>query len=98
MRVYLKADTRVTPGAKDANIIGEIPGLHPDRLVLLSAHYDSYFAGFQDDNTAVAMMLGIAKALLESGWKPRNTIVVCAMAAEEWGVADSCFDWCHRRV
>lgn len=93
MRVFLKADTRVTPGAKDANIIGEIPGMHPDRLVLLSAHYDSYFAGFQDDNTAVAMMLGIAKALLESGWKPRNTIVVCAMAAEEWGVEDSCFDW-----
>lgn len=62
-------------------------------MVLLSAHYDSYFSGFQDDNTAVAMMLGIARALLRSGVKPKNTIVICAMAAEEWGVIDSNFDW-----
>ena len=60
---------------------------------MLSAHYDSYFSGFQDDNTAIAMMLGIAKALVDSGFKPRNTIIFCAMAAEEWGVADSNFDW-----
>ena len=58
-------------------------------MVLLSAHYDSYFSGFQDDNTAVAMMFGIAKTLIESGFKPNNTIVFCAMAAEEWGVVDS---------
>ncbi|MEI3187668.1 MAG: M28 family peptidase [Lachnospiraceae bacterium] len=60
---------------------------------MFSAHYDSYFSGFQDDNTAIAMMLGIAKALVDSGFKPRNTIIFCAMAAEEWGVADSNFDW-----
>ena len=53
------------------------------RMVLLSAHYDSYFSGFQDDNTAVAMMLG-ARALVASGFQPNNTIIFCAMAAEEW--------------
>ena len=62
-------------------------------MILLSAHYDSYFSGFQDDNTAIALMFGIAKALLASGFKPNNTIVICAMAAEEWGVVDSNFDW-----
>ena len=62
-------------------------------MVLLSAHYDSYFDGFQDDNTAVALMFGIAKALLDSGFQPNNTIVICAMASEEWGVVDSNFDW-----
>ena len=62
-------------------------------MILLSAHYDSYFSGFQDDNTAVALMFGIAKSLLESGYQPNNTIVFCAMAAEEWGVIDSDFDW-----
>lgn len=32
-------------------------------MILVSAHYDSYFSGFQDDNAAVALMLGIARAL-----------------------------------
>ena len=87
------ADTRVIHDTRDGNIIGEIEGEHPDRLVLLSAHYDSYFSGFQDDNTAIAMMLGLARAIVKSGCKPKNTLVFCAMAAEEWGVTDSWFDW-----
>lgn len=91
--VTLGADSRVTRDCTTYNIVGTIPGKHPDRMVLLSAHYDSYFSGFQDDNTAIALMFGIAKALLASGFKPNNTIVICAMAAEEWGVVDSNFDW-----
>ena len=91
--VRLKADSRVKRDCTTYNISGCIPGKHPERMVLLSAHYDSYFSGFQDDNTAVAMMFGIAKTLIESGFKPNNTIVFCAMAAEEWGVVDSNFDW-----
>ena len=91
--VRLKADSRVKRDCTTYNISGCIPGKHLERMVLLSAHYDSYFSGFQDDNTAVAMMFGIAKTLIESGFKPNNTIVFCAMAAEEWGVVDSNFDW-----
>ena len=93
LSVTFDADTRVRRNCTTYNIVGSIPGEHPERMVLLSAHYDSYFSGFQDDNTAVAMMLGIARALLRSGVKPKNTIVICAMAAEEWGVIDSNFDW-----
>ena len=93
LTVSLTADSRVLPHTRDWNIVGELTGEHPERMVLLSAHYDSYFSGFQDDNTAVSMMLGIAKALRRANYKPRNTLVFCAMAAEEWGVADSCFDW-----
>ena len=91
--VTLDADSRVTRDCTTYNIVGSIPGRHPDRMVLLSAHYDSYFSGFQDDNTAIALMFGIAKALLASGVTPNNTIVICAMAAEECGVVDSNFDW-----
>ena len=60
---------------------------------MLSAHYDSYFDGFQDDNTAISMMLEIGRALKESGYEPENTILFCAMASEEWGVCDSKYDW-----
>ena len=62
-------------------------------MIVLSAHYDSYFDGFQDDNAAIAMMLGIARALVKGGYKPAHTLVFCAMAAEEWGIIDSKYDW-----
>ena len=91
--VTLDACTRVERDRTTYNIIGELTGRNPDRKIMLSAHYDSYFDGFQDDNTAISMMLGMGKALVETGWQPENTILFCAMASEEWGVADSQFDW-----
>ena len=93
IKVVFDADTRVERDRTTYNIVGEITGKNPERKIMLSAHYDSYFDGFQDDNTAISMMLGIGKALIETGWQPENTILFCAMAAEEWGVADSQFDW-----
>ena len=91
--VILDASSRVMRDVSTYNILGEIPGKRSDRMILLSAHYDSYFSGFQDDNTAVAMMLGIARAFIKMGYQPENTWVFCAMAAEEWGIADSKYDW-----
>lgn len=91
--VTLDASSRVMRDVSTYNILGEIPGIRSDRMILLSAHYDSYFSGFQDDNTAVAMMLGIARAFIKMGYQPENTWVFCAMAAEEWGIADSKYDW-----
>lgn len=95
--VQLSASSRVERNRPAYNIVGKIPGLYKaegdDRMILLSAHYDSYFDGFQDDNCAVSMIFGIAKALLESGYHPKHTLVFCALAAEEWGVCDSKYDW-----
>ena len=91
--VTLDASSRVMRDVSTYNILGEIPGRRSDRMILLSAHYDSYFSGFQDDNTAVAMMLGIARAFIKMGYQTENTWVFCAMAAEEWGIADSKYDW-----
>lgn len=56
------ASTKVIPAQTTYNIVGEIPGkTHPERRIMLSAHYDSYFDGFQDDNTAISMMLSMGK-------------------------------------
>lgn len=93
LKVSLDARSRVIPDTKASNIVGKIPGTETDSMILLSAHYDSYFDGFQDDNAAVAMMLGIARALVKGGYKPAHTLVFCAMAAEEWGIIDSKYDW-----
>ena len=91
--VELSACSSVKKDSVSYNIVGEIPGREEDSMILLSAHYDSYFSGFQDDNTAVALMLGIGRALVKSGYRPRKTLVFCAMAAEEWGITDSKYDW-----
>lgn len=85
------ASSRILEQTESYNIWGTIPGREED-MILLSAHYDSYYDGFQDDNCAVAMMLGIARALLETGYRPRKTLVFCAMAAEEWGIVNSKYD------
>lgn len=92
VQVRLDASSTVLKDQETYNIIGTIPGTE-EGMILLSAHYDSYFSGFQDDNAAVAMMLGIARAVLRSAYKPRKTLVFCAMAAEEWGVVNSKYDW-----
>lgn len=93
LKVSLDARSRVIPDTKASNIVGKIPGAETDSMIVLSAHYDSYFDGFQDDNAAIAMMLGIARALVKGGYRPAHTLVFCAMAAEEWGIIDSKYDW-----
>ena len=92
-QVLFDAQSTVKRGCEDYNIVGCIPGQEEEGKILLTAHYDSYFSGFQDDNAAVAMMLGIAGAILDIGYRPRKTLIFCAMAAEEWGVAGSKYDW-----
>lgn len=91
--VTLDAVSRVGFDGTSHNIVGMIPGTDPDAMILMSAHYDSYFAGFQDDNAAIALMFGIAKGIIDSGYQPEKTLVFCAMAAEEWGVSDTRYDW-----
>lgn len=91
--VTLDAVSRVGFDGTSYNIVGMIPGADPDAMILMSAHYDSYFAGFQDDNAAIALMFGIAKGIIDSGYRPEKTLVFCAMAAEEWGVSDTRYDW-----
>ncbi len=91
--VEFDAESHVRSGQESYNIIGTIPGRDSEEMILLSAHYDSYFSGFQDDNAAVAMMLGIAAGLIKIGYQPERTLVFCAMAAEEWGCINSKYDW-----
>ena len=69
-RGVLDGDTKVEENRTTYNIIGELPGQEEGVMLLLSAHYDSYFNGFQDDNAAAAMVLGIARTLIRSGYKP----------------------------
>ena len=92
-KVNFDAKSVVELDGKSYNYYGKIIGKDPESYIILSAHYDSYFAGFQDDNAAIALMLGIAKGLVDSGYQPEKTIIFNALAAEEWGVSNTRYDW-----
>ncbi len=75
------------------NVVGKIPGKSGDQQIILASHYDKYWYGFQDNCCAVSLTFAVAKAMIESGYVPENDILVVAHGAEEWGAADSQFDW-----
>ena len=76
------------------NVIGTIKGTgNTGQRIIIAGHYDKYFYGFEDDCTAVGLAVGIGKAIVDSGYKPVNDIVIVAHAAEEWGRLDTSTDW-----
>jgi Iap family predicted aminopeptidase len=93
MKVQFDAKSVVEFDGKTYNYYGKIIGKDPESYIILSAHYDSYFSGFQDDNAAIGLMMSIAKGLIDSGYKPEKTIIFNALAAEEWGVSNTRYDW-----
>ena len=75
------------------NVMGMIPGENHDQRIIISGHYDKYYYGFQDDCAAIGLVYGVAKAMVDSEYKPKNDIIFIAHGGEEWGVTGSQFDW-----
>ncbi|MBR0152563.1 MAG: M28 family peptidase [Lachnospiraceae bacterium] len=92
LKCRLTADSRVTNNGITHNVIGEIPGTS-DEVIYLIGHYDAYFTAFSDNPSGIGCMLGICKAFIESGYKPRRTLRVCMHGAEEWGIENTRYDW-----
>ena len=91
-RVILDVDSVVTLDGRSQNIWGEIPGA-TDEVIYFFAHYDGYYHSFFDDASGVGTMLSIARELVNSGYTPDKTIRFVAHSAEEWGHADTEYDW-----
>lgn len=89
----LKVDNVVSENGTSYNVIGKIKGKSSDQQIIVGAHYDMYFKGFQDDNCAVGLVLAMAKAMKDSGYVPDNDIIFCLHGAEEWGASYTQFDW-----
>ena len=92
IEVVLNADSVVTEDAESQNVWGEIPG-KTDEVIYMMAHMDGYFHSFYDDASGVGLILGSAKAMIDSGYKPDKTIRFICHGAEEWGKIDSQSDW-----
>ncbi len=93
-KAELVSKTEEKPNTHAYNVIGKIPGQRfPNEYVLLGAHYDGYFQGFQDDALGVGVGMAIIKAILEGGCRPQRTIVLALVDAEEFGVKGVWDDW-----
>lgn len=92
IKAIFNADSLVEPYADSYNIVGEIKGKSSE-VIYLIAHYDGYYHSFFDDANGVSLMLGISKAIIESGYTPMKTIRIIAQGAEEWGQGYKDYDW-----
>ena len=90
---HLEVDNIVEEGGTTMNVVGKIKGKSSDELIAYGAHYDKYFAGFQDNCCAVAASMSIAKAMIDSGYTPEKDIVFIMHGAEEWGASGTQYDW-----
>lgn len=73
-------------------VIGVIPGTkYPDEYVIMGGHLDAYdvATGGVDDGNGVVVSMEAARLIMESGAKPKRTILVCLWAGEEFGLLGS---------
>lgn len=94
-RAHLWSSAQNLPGATGRNLVGYLRGTErPEEIVVVGDHYDAWFYGFLDDGVGVGGVLSLAKAMIDSGYKPKRTIAFVLHDAEEYGKLDSPWDWC----
>ncbi len=87
-KLYFKQSCQSFPDVLSYNVIGEIKGsLHPDRVMVVGGHLDSWDLGdgSQDDAGCVQSM-AVLEIFKKIGYKPKNTIRVVLFMNEENGV------------
>ncbi|MFH1944749.1 MAG: M28 family peptidase [Acidobacteriota bacterium] len=96
----IKNITTHYPDGIGFNVIGTIPGSDPvlkDEVIIVGGHLDfmgkcpEFMAGANDNAAAVAVMLGVAEAMMNSPYKPKRSVQFNFFGAEEQGVAGSDF-------
>ena len=86
--------TRAADGGVGYNVLGAIPGTdRRDEYIIFTGHHDAWFRGAADDATAIAAMLGIAKAVRDTKFRPRRTLLFLASTNEEYGYTDAYYEW-----
>ncbi len=90
-RMTLDVDLNIA--SRGHNVVGYWPGEQQGPIVV-GAHHDGWFYGAFDNASGVAAMLAIARALAGSGRHLRHRVCFSTRTAEEYGIANSFYDWC----
>lgn len=87
VRIRLYSSASYVKDARSQNVIAEVPGrVHPEEVVLLGAHLDSWDQGTGaiDDGTGTAIITAAAKLILDLPNRvPRRTVRVVLFGSEE---------------
>ena len=92
VKLKLVLTPQTLPDAESANVIADIKGSeHPDQVVIVSGHLDSWDLGTGaiDDAAGVAVSMETANLIRKLSLKPKRTIRVIAWMNEENGEAGS---------
>ncbi len=92
VQVRIRLPNRIGEGYETANVLAEIPGDSlPDQVVLLGAHLDSWDlgTGCMDNAVNVALLLHVARSIVESGVRVRRTLRFVLFGGEELGLFGS---------
>ena len=65
VKVKYRVDSEMRPGLKTASVWGSLPGTTDEDIIII-AHLDAYFEGAIDNASGLAVMMGLARALLEA--------------------------------
>jgi Zn-dependent M28 family amino/carboxypeptidase len=98
--------------ARSENLVGVLPGSDPslkNEYVAISAHLDhlgigepvngdKIYNGAMDDASGIASLIEIARAMHDSGVKPKRSILFLAVTAEEKGLLGSEYFAVHPTV
>jgi N-acetylated-alpha-linked acidic dipeptidase len=83
------------------DVIGRVPGSEsPNEWVVAGNHRDAWVYGAVDPNSGTAAMLESVHAvgeLLQSGWKPKRTLVFASWDGEEEGLVGST-EWAEQHA
>jgi hypothetical protein len=77
------------------SVIGIIPGTeHPEQLTIVSGHLDCFdvASGGVDDGSGASVTIEAARMVMKAGGKPKQSILFCLWAGEEFGLYGST-DW-----
>ena len=94
LTVTATSDVVLDMNSKGHNVMATIKGAkYPDEYIVINCHFDAYFHCFQDDTIAVGLMMSMAKAMVDSGFKPDHSIVFVTTDGEESGLLNTAYDW-----
>jgi hypothetical protein len=89
VKMHLTLTPQTLPDAESYNVIADLKGReHPDQIIIVSGHLDSWDlgTGALDDAVGVAVAMQVANLCKQLNLKPRRTIRVIAWMNEENGL------------
>ena len=94
VEMTLNVDADYDPeGGTTYNVLGVIPGKYSSEQIVFTAHLDHYFKCIQDNMSSCATVLGIAKAMIDSGYEPNRNICFAFHGSHECGPADGKYNY-----